>query len=108
MARCEFCHGEISELQPSVLCPADRAPYHQDCWVYNQGCGVLGCHHNPQTQGFIHVSPMPVVKGQLLTPQQTTNWGTVISLLGCALVLFMCCCCLLPTFVSFLNTMGQN
>lgn len=62
MERCGICHSEIYQHQISVLCPADQTPYHQDCWNFNQGCGVLGCRHNPHSTGSTRVSPQVVVK----------------------------------------------
>ena len=72
--RCEFCQGEILDTQASVICPADRTPYHQECWNYNHGCAVLGCRHNPSTAGFVQVSPQMQVRGkQEELPEQSAQ-----------------------------------
>jgi hypothetical protein len=98
MNQCGICHHEIYIHQEVVLCPADSTPYHKDCWIYYRGCGILGCRHNPGTNGFIRAAPELVVKAkQIWLPENShngkSNIGWIAVLFACAFIFLICCCC---------------
>ena len=110
MALCEICHSEIYDYQAAVLCPADQAPHHRDCWQYYGGCGVLGCHHNPRTEGHTPIYPNVIIKSKQIRLSEQSGKRRIdltwlLAILSCLIVLFLCGCCSLMTFLWFYGDM---
>jgi predicted amidophosphoribosyltransferase len=76
-ANCAVCQSMIAAGESTAACPACGAPYHPECWEYNGGCGVYGCHAAPATdkRGSLEVpagywgqenKPCPVCQQEIL------------------------------------------
>ena len=71
---CPVCSDPISHAS-STSCPKCGIPHHQDCWGYNEGCGIFGCGSDqkkalvPQSRSSIqtlesHLDNLPAVQEQ--------------------------------------------
>ncbi len=49
---CGICQCPVAAGEPLRGCPQCRAPYHAECWDYNQGCALYGCPQAPPTEGL--------------------------------------------------------
>ena len=52
---CVLCQSPVRPGEPNTNCPDCRAPYHQECWDYNHGCGVYGCRQVPPAEKLANV-----------------------------------------------------
>jgi ribosomal protein L40E len=62
--RCPVCRAAIADDEQVMRCPACQTAYHQDCWSYNNGCGIYGCADAATTEGLESVEIPPAYWGQ--------------------------------------------
>ncbi len=47
---CVICQSPLAPEDSTTVCPSCQAPYHEDCWHENGGCGVYGCSQVPEIE----------------------------------------------------------
>jgi hypothetical protein len=59
---CPVCRTPA--IDESIECPDCHARHHQECWVYNNGCGKYGCPSAPSTDKLSDLEVPPSFWGQ--------------------------------------------
>jgi len=69
--RCVICQSRFGPGQPTTTCPDCGTTFHEECWRYNNGCGVYGCSQAPPTEGLssLEVPPSYWEREEKLCPQ---------------------------------------
>ncbi len=47
---CAICQSPLAPEDSRMVCPSCQAPYHEDCWHENGGCGIYGCSQVPEVE----------------------------------------------------------
>jgi len=61
---CAFCQSPIEDGETTHTCPDCSGLFHEECWQYNDGCGVYGCSQAPPTEGLSSLEIPPCHWGQ--------------------------------------------
>jgi rubredoxin len=59
---CPVCRTPA--IEDSIECPDCHVRHHQECWVYNNGCGKYGCASAPATEKLTDLEVPPAFWGQ--------------------------------------------
>src|SRR5580704_8067573 len=59
---CPVCRAPA--IDESIECPDCHARHHQECWIYNNGCGKYGCASAPTPEKLSDLEVPPSFWGQ--------------------------------------------
>lgn len=80
---CVICQSPLAAGERTTTCPDCGGGFHEDCWQYNQGCGVYGCSQAPPTEGLSSLEIPPSYWGREEKPCPNCRQTIVAAAVRC-------------------------